>query len=67
MVFIMEGGGHIWLGNDAIRGGVASKHLGDLSWNPRVISSEKLHQHHFAKGSIDQVLDYYNEQQTRRP
>jgi len=29
----MAGGGHIWYGNYAIRGGVAGKHLGDFSWS----------------------------------
>ena len=55
----MDGGGHIWFGHVAIRGAVASKHLGDFSclgtqW---LISSEKLRQHIFANGSIGQVLE----------
>ena len=57
----MDGGGHNWFGHYAIRGEVASKHLGDFSclgthW---LISSEKLRQHIFANGSIGQVQDYY--------
>ena len=59
----MDGGGHIWFGNYAIRGGVESKHLGDLSYLGTywLISREKLRQHLFANGSIGQVLDYNRE------
>ena len=30
-LFVMDGGGHILFGHHAIRGAVASKHLGDFS------------------------------------
>jgi len=49
-IFIMTGGGHIWLGNYVISGGVAGKHLGDFS--------ETLFQHYFVNGSVCQVQDY---------
>ena len=45
----MDGGGHIWYGLEAIRGGVASKHLGDFSClgTHLVTSSENIRQHLF--------------------